>query len=135
MMINVWAYFHTLTIWMVPLVLGLVTAGIIMPFHSIMLVTGPSRRWHPLFFVLVNPVFEEVIFRLVLLGFFTSLMGFLPAVIVMSVFYSIYMAVIYGAPSMADGLILGILLSFAMLEFGFGIVVGAHIVYRLVFSV
>lgn len=133
-MINIWAYFHSMASWMVPIALGLVTAGIVIPFHSIMLVTGPSRRLPPLFFVIVNPIIEEFAFRLLLLGFLTSILGFVPAVIAMSVLYSIYMALLYGAPSMADGLIIGILFSFAMVEFGFPVVLAAHIVYRAVFS-
>jgi len=134
-MINIWTYFHNMTFWMVPIALGLLTAGIIIPFHSLMLVTGPKRQWPIHFFVLVNPIVEEIIFRLLLLGFLVTLMNFTLAVVIMSVLYSIYMGVLYGSPTMADGLIIGVFLSFAMLEFGFPVVLIAHMIYRLVFVV
>jgi len=133
-MINLWAYFHTLNFWMVPLALGLLTSGFIIPFHSLMSLTGPRRRWPFHFFVLVNPVIEEVLFRLLLLGFLSQMFDFTIAVMIMSVIYSLYMGILYGSPSMADGLILGVLLSFAMLEFGFAVVLMAHIVYRLIYA-
>jgi len=131
-MVNIWAYFHNMASWMVPIVLGLLTAGIVIPFHCIMSAAGPSRKAPLLFFIFINPLIEEIAFRLVLLGFLTSMFSFTPAVIIMSVIYSLFMALLYGTPSMADGLILGIFLSFAMLEFGFPVVVIAHIIYRLI---
>ncbi len=121
--------------WMVPIALGLVTVGLIVPFHSIMLVTGPNRRLPILFSVLINPVAEEFIFRLLLLGYLSTMFEFTLAVILMSVVYSLYMGIVYGTPSMADGLVLGILLSFAMVEFGFPIVVAAHLIYRVTYLV
>ncbi|MFH1450955.1 MAG: CPBP family glutamic-type intramembrane protease [archaeon] len=131
---DIWTYFHSMTSWMVPLALGLFTTGVILPFHSIMSVTGPSRRWPLPWAVFINPVLEEVIFRLLLLTFLSNLFGFTVAVIMMSVIYAIYMGILYGTPSMADGLVLGVFLSFAMLEFGFPVVLAAHIIYRAAFS-
>lgn len=133
-MIHVWSYFNHMASWMVPIVLGFFTIGIIAPFRSLMVATGYTRRWPWHFFIFINPVIEEVLFRLLLLSFLSGIIGFLPAVIAMSVLYSVYMGLCYGTPAMADGLILGIFLSFAMLEFGFPTVVLAHIVSRVVFS-
>ncbi len=133
-MINIWPYFHNLTAWMVPLALGVFTAGITFPLRSMLLVAGPSRLWPFHLFVFVNTLVEEVMFRLLILGFLASMFEYTLAVVIMSVMYSIYCRILYGVPAMADGLVIGAFLSFALPEFGFPVIVGAHIVYRLIFS-
>jgi len=119
--------------WMVPLALGLFTAGITFPLRSVLLPAGPSRIWPVSFHVFINPVIEEVLFRLLLLGFLTNMFSFTVSVLIMSVIYSIYSGIFYGAPAMADGLVLGAFLSFAMPQFGFPVIVITHIVYRFIF--
>ena len=93
---------------------------------------GFARRVRSVYYVIVNPVIEELVFRIGVLGVALVLFEPLTAIVVMTAAYVVYSSFIYGSPYAADGLVTGVLFSLAFLEFGFIIVLVAHVFYRFI---
>jgi len=130
-MIEIWEYFANLEPWMVPVALALTAVGVIIPFRALLAITGFSRRVRLRYFVIINPIVEEIIFRLFILGFAIITFGLLEGIVIMTVLYMSYQGVVYGPPHVADAFIIGIFFSLAMFEFGFLPILLAHMLYRL----
>ena len=118
--------------WMVSLALALLALGFAAPFRAVLHLTTYAKRVKAAFAFLINPVIEEVVFRL---GVLTVCMLFfdpLVAVLVMTMVYMVYSGLVYGPPYAADALVLGIFFSLAFFEFGFLIVLVAHLFYSMI---
>lgn len=127
-----WYLFNGMEWWKISLFLALIALGIAIPLRVVLSITGFSRRMKAGYYVFINPVVEEVIFRLGLLGLTVILFGPLMGILATTLLYMIYMGFVYGPPHVADALILGVFFSFAFFEFGFIIIVLAHIFYRFI---
>lgn len=129
---DIWLIFKGMDWWMVSLALALLALGFAIPFRALLRLTTYAKKVRAVFALFLNPVIEEVVFRL---GVLTVCMLFfepLVAVLVMTMFYMAYSGLIYGPPQAADAFVLGVFFSLAFFEFGFVIVLVAHLFYSMI---
>lgn len=130
MISSIFEWIHSLPFWYyMPIALAFLGLAFALPLRVLMSTYGYRIRHKAIWSVLFGPLTEEILFRFVLLIFLIGFIGTVPAVAVVTIIYSVYMASVYGPQFSADGLVLGILFSFAFLEFGLPIIIIAHIIY------
>ena len=134
-MIDIWQFLGHMEWWKAALYLGVFAVGVAMPLRAVLFATGATRRFKALSFLLVTPFAEELIFRVALITIASLFFHPIVAIILSTAVYMIYMALIYGPPCAADGLVLGLLFGAAFIELGIFIIIAAHIVYRFVIMV
>ena len=129
---DIWLIFKGMDWWMISLALAFLALGFALPFRAVLHLTAYAKRVRAVFALFLNPVIEEVVFRL---GGLTVCMLFfepLVAVLVMTMFYMVYSGLIYGPPQAADAFVLGVFFSLAFFEFGFVVVLLAHVFYSMI---
>lgn len=120
----------------ISIVLALMALGFVIPFRAAIFSWGMGyRQMRARYWMLINPVVEEVIFRLCLLTILFTMFEPLSAIVILTSLYMVYSGIIYGPAFAADGLVLGLFFSLAFIEFGFVIVLVAHIFYKMVQSI
>ena len=128
-----WAAMYGMEWYGISIVLALMALGFVVPLRSAIFTWGTTyRQMRARYWMLINPILEELIFRLCLLTILFTMFEPLSAILILTALYMVYSGCVYGPVFAADGLVLGIFFSLAFVEFGFVIVLVAHIFYKMV---
>lgn len=129
---SIWMFFRGMEWWMISIVLALFGLGFSIPLRSTLVFSATIRPMKPVYYFVIGPVAEEIILRLVILTYLLMYFEPMTAILITTVIYMLYGFVLYGTYSIGDTFIIGLLFSFAFLEFGLIVVLLAHLIYRVV---
>jgi len=136
--IDMFGHYYDFVLWQFGVALGVMSFIVAVAFHSM---SHPHRMFMSSriggFFsdVVIAPILEEIIYRLVLISVFTVILGSPMLAVVASAFLFGLGHVLYGGMKFVDSFVTGLLYGWAFVLVGLPVVIIAHMTHNFFASV
>ena len=127
-------FMYGMDLWSIPIVLALLATAFSLPLRMWIF---NGRNYYSTFkgklrgFVFYSTIMEELALRLIMLPILVGMFGLLGGISALTISYMAYYAIVYGPVFAADALVIGVLFSYAYIDFGLPVVIAAHLFYKM----